>query len=151
MILTNPCSEIYLDDWFPEDRINKNNLSLTSDQTASYMAKLLSLVKQEVDSVFPGHQDMTHEELMVLLGLSYTFEDFSVENNLNLLMAILLTVHYKSKTAEVDTLLYCVKVCRNIAIRTRPGSMEHNYREFSQHVHTILGDLIPPRSGANAV
>ncbi len=150
MILTNPCSEIYLEDWFPEDRINKDELVLTKEEASSYMGQFLSLVQEQINTLFPGHQNMSPEELSSWSQLFFTFDDFCINKDVDLFMGVILTINYRSDSASTGTLLYCIKVCRNIFLNS-PSSAESRYREFSRHVHLILGNLIPPRSAPNGV
>jgi hypothetical protein len=149
-ILTNPCSEIHLEDWFPEDRIDGDNMSVDEEKVSEYMEKFLSLVEDNINVVVPGHRDMSVEELNVWFSLFCNFTDFSLYKDANLIMGVIITIRHKSGPVSLNTLLYCIKVCRSIYIEC-PGSMDQKYGEFSKHVHLILGDLIPSRNAPNAV
>lgn len=155
MILTNPCQEIYLEDWFPEDRIDKQRQILTGDEIASYMDQFLLLVKEQIDDLLPGHRNMSVDELKSWTKLFLSFDPICAANHINPFIGIILMTTYKSLPVNIDQLLYCIKVCRNVFTELgTPYSFSKQtelLREFSIHVHKILGDLIPPRTGSNGV
>lgn len=144
---TNPCSETHLNEMFPEDYLVRDleGVDVSEELISEVIEQASDLVGERISTHLPGYKGLSIEEISLFLNLHYTFaSEFSLGSELEVAIALVPVLAYKSKKASLGCLNGCIKIIRNMYIKEdqdSPIKLYNSYEKFATKLNLILQPL----------